>query len=217
MADYYEQYWQGYSLKLRPSDWARASISKMPVLMDALPYFSASYIYLDLRLFIPRKHNEEWYSGILNLFPGIGRVEKGTIHYEWQLCNEDNTPIGTGKKNLIRFYNSEGSGDFEFDTNNIKIKRKDLEKVGYLVSSNQEGYWFRKRQAIDIGRLNKHTGYHILMQFEGSSSIKSAPMLLASFRLFDKEQFRMTVFLPVLISIIVSILTVLILKGFGLS
>ena len=214
MADFFEEGWNGYTLKLRPNDKFRELISRLPYLLDVLPYFSSSYISFDMRLFVPRKVNRKWYSPIASLFPEYNRRESAIFNYEWELCDDNYKPVTSGKVPRY-FYNNSGHGQFKFNTD--KAARKELERSGYAIVSDNMGHWFRKKKAIDIGRLNKHTHYNILIRFTTVTGVSSDWKLMAQFKLFDKDDFRMSGCLPIIISFIVTVLTVFVLKSCGLQ
>jgi hypothetical protein len=215
VADYFDQEWNGLTIRLRPNDKVRDPISRFPFLLDVIPYFSFSYVSFDLRVFLPRKESDKWYSGMLSLFPEFRRMEQGSFSYEWQLCDDDNQHINKEKKNSIKFFNDSGNGVVEYSTE--KKKMKELRKAGYIVVSDHEGHWFRKRKAVDIGILNKYTHYNILMRFITNSGIASDWKLFTGFQLFDKDNFRMSIFLPVIVSAIVTLLMVFLLRGCGMQ
>lgn len=215
MADFFEQEWNTYKIRLRPKDWIRDPINRLPFLLDVIPYFSATYICFDLRLFIPRKKSKKWYQGLVNLFPELKRKEHGVFKYEWQLCDDNNEPIELNPKQTICFHNPSGNGLFEFNTE--KVKKKELEKVGYITGRDKDGYYFRKIKSIDIGRLNKLAHYNILMRFTTADGMPSDWKLMASFKLFDKDMFRISGCLPAIISFMVTILTFFVLRGCGLK
>lgn len=215
MADFFDQEWNSYTVRLRPNDWVRNPISRLPFLLDMIPYFSASYISFDLRLFIPREKSTKWYAGVVSLFPELNRREQGSFRYEWQLCDDNNNPITSGGKSPIRFYNNSGDGFFEFNTE--RAKKKELTKAGYIIVKDNYGHWFRKTKVVDVGRLNRFAHYNILMRFTTNDGIASDWKLMASFRLFDKDMFWVSGCLPTIISITVTLVTVFLLRGCGLQ
>ena len=93
----------------------------------------------------------------------------------------------------------------------------ELTKIGYRMTSDNFGHWFRKRKAVDIGRLGKLASYNILMRFASTDGLYSDWKLMASFSTFDKDNFRMSGCLLAIISVLVTIVTVFLLRTCGLK
>lgn len=98
MPDFPEYNWEGYKLRLRPSDLFRKTSAKY-----GLPdffYFNSSLIVLDLRI----KTN---------------KITQNTINYEWILCDKDDKQVTYVGDERFHPYNTQGNGVFNIANENI--------------------------------------------------------------------------------------------------
>lgn len=196
MAIFIRQIWNGYSIKLIPSDQFRKELA-MRGLEAGVIYFTSTPISFDLRMNQIKDKNNKAES----------------ISYQWWLYKH-NTPVFVPKDTPIIFTKSEGKDIFEFSITKDKgLIPKNPDTVfynRYKIIGN------RKSFAINVGRIKELDRYSIMMMFTTKSGINSPMFEMAEFTVFDRDVFIRYYILSAL-AIITTAIIAGILKGCGVG
>jgi len=200
MADFIEIRQNGYRIVVQPNDRFRRFLAEFG-LGGLVPYFDATNIYFDMRIFVPKQRHM--------------KDIDDSITYEWLLCDEDCKPLAN-IEGAFRFFNVTGNNVFDISTDKGKLTTL-IKSKGILHSSTRYIHTFRKLSAINVGFAPKASRYNIVMRFTCSSTgVTSDYKPALRFTLFDKDKIRYA-FLISLITIFTTAVVGLVLRLYGIT
>ena len=113
MPDFEESDWERNKIRIRPNDTIRRTLTTWG-LSEFLPYFDASDISFDLRVFRPKYKASD-----------IPKIED-SIKYEWVLCDKHDEQLDFSQSNKLKFYDTHGYGEIKFAK---AVRFKDWDRV----------------------------------------------------------------------------------------